>query len=90
MYIIQLSTTSTNNANIYLKRGIMVFKNTEEYNTYKQKIAGRLNYSRKRRVHKMLDLNPWLPTSVATPMLYVEYRFKESEDWERDITTILE
>lgn len=89
MYVVQLSTSSTNNVGIYRKRGIVVFRNIDEYNDIKVLLEMRLQNKRKKRVYKLVELNRWLPSETKTLMLYVEYRFRESADWEKDLVEIL-
>lgn len=89
MRVIQLSQTSTKNANIYMKRAIIVCRNDDEQIKLLARLKEMTTYKRRKRVYVAKSLNEFLPVGDS-PLLYVEYRFRESLHWEDDIKAFID
>lgn len=89
MRIIQLSQTNTGRPEVYLKRAIIVCTTQDELS----KVIGRLRemttFKRRKRVYLVKTINEFLPSNVWTPLIYVEYKYKESLHWEEDMLAIM-
>ena len=90
MRIIQLSQTNTGRPEVYLKRAIIVCTTQDELS----KVIGRLRemttFKRTQTsIFGSRRFNEFLPSNVWTPLIYVEYKYKESLHWEEDMLAIM-
>lgn len=97
MYMVQIKKTATNNNAVvdgvlfpvYHKSAIIVCSSYDEYDRITKGISACMVRVRKKMFRMLTDLTPLLPNDGHTWYIYVEYRYIETLEWEKEVWTII-
>lgn len=90
MYVLKLNQRSSTKGGYYVKDAIIVSRDFDEYTMILNTFEKYQRRSRRRRFSACLPLTNLLPLNSDVWVLYVQYSFVNSPDWEQDIIDLVD
>lgn len=90
MYVLKLNQRSTTKGGVYLKDALIISRSHEEYLMLITTFENYNKRARRRRVTTYMPLTDLVPLQVDVWMIYVQYRYEVTSDWEQDIIDLVE
>lgn len=89
MYVLKLNQRSSTKGGVYVKDAIIVSRDFDEYTMLLTTFENYHKRIRRRRINAYLPLTSLLPLNSDVWVLYVQYNFANSPDWEQDIIDLV-